>query len=94
MIFQLFIMEKMGTFPNETIHIMPRCVVHLHGHQNKMVPLMKPYIFVDLNNGVKFHSCTYWSTNDTRSHHLPHQVNNHHINNENMVLSNHVKINS
>jgi len=27
-----FIMEKMGTFPNETIHIMPGYIVHLHDH--------------------------------------------------------------
>jgi len=55
---QLFIVEKMGTLPNETIHITPRCIVHLHGHWNEMVPLMKPFIFLDFNNGTKFHSCT------------------------------------
>jgi hypothetical protein len=48
-------MEKMGTLPNETIHITLGCIVHLHGHQNKIVPLMKPFILVDLNDGIKFH---------------------------------------
>jgi hypothetical protein len=32
--------------------------VHLHGHWNKVVPFMKPSIFADLSNNVKFHSCT------------------------------------
>jgi hypothetical protein len=57
MTFQSSIVEKMSTLPIETIHIMPECVVHLHGHQNKVVPLMKPSILVDLNNSTKFHSC-------------------------------------
>jgi len=55
MTFRSSIVEKMNTFPNKIIHIMPRCVVHLHGHWNKIVPLMKPSVLVDLNNGVKFH---------------------------------------
>jgi hypothetical protein len=50
-------MEKTGTFPDETIHITPRCVVHLHGHQNKIVLFMKPFILVDFSNGDKF--CNY-----------------------------------
>jgi hypothetical protein len=45
--------------PNETIHITPRCTMHFHGHQNKMVPLMKPFILVDFNNGIEFHNYTY-----------------------------------
>jgi hypothetical protein len=89
---RLSIMEKTSTFPNETIHITHRCIVHLHGHQNKVVPLMKPFIFMDINNGVKFRSYTYWSINDIRGHHLPHWVSNHHISNEDLVLMNHVKI--
>ncbi len=55
---QLFTVEKIGTFPNETIHITPRFVVHFPGHQNKVVPLMKPYVLVDRSNGAKFHKCT------------------------------------
>jgi hypothetical protein len=94
MISQSYIVEKIGTLPNETIHLMPRCAMHLHCHQNKMVPLMKPYILVDFSNGTKFHSCTCWSTNDTRSHHLLCQVNNHHICNKDLVLLDHVKISS
>ncbi len=86
-------MEKMGTF-DEMIHITLRCVVHIHGHWNKMVPFMKPFILANLNNDAKFCKCTYWSINDTRSHSLPCQVNNHYINNENLVLSGHVEINS
>jgi hypothetical protein len=39
-------MKKTNTLLDETIHITPECNVHLHGHQNKMVPLMKPSIFV------------------------------------------------
>ncbi len=53
----LSIMEKMHTFPNETIHNTPRWIVYLHGHRNKNVPLLKPSIFVDLNNDIKFCSC-------------------------------------
>jgi hypothetical protein len=52
------IMEKMSTFPNEMIHIAFGCAMHLHGHRNKVVPLMKPSILADLNNGVKFCSWT------------------------------------
>jgi hypothetical protein len=47
-------MEKMGTFHDETIHIMLRCIVHLHGHWNKMVPLMKPSILVNLAMTLNF----------------------------------------
>jgi hypothetical protein len=32
--------------------------------------------------------------NDTRSHYFPCWVNNHHINNEDLVLLGHVEINS
>jgi len=51
MTFQSSIMEKKNTFPDET----PRCVVIFHGHQNKVVPLMKLSIVVNLSNGAKFH---------------------------------------
>jgi hypothetical protein len=85
-------MEKMNTFFDETIHITPRCVVHLHGHRNKVASLMKPSIFMDFNNGVKFHNYTGWSTNDTHNHHLPHRITNHHINNKDLVLMNHVEL--
>ncbi len=61
---QSSIVEKMGTLPDETIHIMLEGVVHLQGHGNKMVPLMKPFILEDLNNGIKFCNCTYWLNND------------------------------
>jgi len=54
---------------------------------------MKPFILADLNNGTKFHNCNCWSTNDTRSH-LSHWVSNHHIGNEDLVLSGHVKVSS
>jgi hypothetical protein len=41
-----FIMEKMNTLLDETIHIMPKCVVHLHGHQNKSgAPLEALYTY-------------------------------------------------
>jgi hypothetical protein len=40
----------MGTIFNEIIHIMLRCVVHFHDHQKKMMLLMKPFIFMNLNN--------------------------------------------
>jgi hypothetical protein len=47
MTFRTFILEKTGALPNEMIHISLRCVVHLHDHQNKMVPLMKPlYLWI------------------------------------------------
>ncbi len=86
------IVEKTHTLLDEMIHITLKCVMHLHGHWNKVVPLMKPFILADLSNGVKFHNYTCRSTNDTQSHHLPHQINNHHINNKDLVLSGHVKI--
>jgi uncharacterized Zn-finger protein len=55
---------------------------------------MKSFTLVDFNNGTKFCNCTYLSINDTQSHHLSRQVNNHHIGNENMVLLGDVKIGS
>jgi hypothetical protein len=85
-------MEKMNTLPHETIHIMPRCVMHLYGHQKKVVPLLKPSIFMDLSNGIKFRNCTYWLTNDTWNHYLPYWVSNHHIGNEKLVLLDHAEI--
>jgi len=92
MTFWLSIMEKMDAFPNEKIHITPECIMHFHGHQNKVVPFMKPSIFTNLNNGTRFCNYTYWSTNDTWNHHLSYWVNNHHIGNENLVVLGHVKI--
>jgi hypothetical protein len=94
MTFWLSIVEKMSTFLDETIHIMPRCVVHFHGHQNKMVPFMKPSIYRDFNNGIKFRSYTRWSINDIQKYCLSHWVNNHHISNEDLVFSGHVEIDS
>ncbi len=55
---QSYIMEKMGTLPDEMIHIMPEDAMHLQGHQNKVVPFMKLSIFVDFSNGIKFCNCT------------------------------------
>ncbi len=55
---------KMSTLFDEIIHITFGCVMHLHGHQNKMVPFMKPFIFTYFSNGVKFPNCTYWLSND------------------------------
>ncbi len=89
----LFIMEKMGTFLNETIHITLEGVVYFKDHQNKVVPLMKPSIFVNFN-GIKFHSCISWLTDDTQSHCFSHRVNNDHIDNKNLVFMNHVEIDS
>ncbi len=51
--------KKTSTLLDEMIHIMFKCAMHLHGRWNKMVPFMKPSIFVDLSNGTKFRSCTY-----------------------------------
>ncbi len=56
---QSSIMEKKGIIPNETIYITPKCIVHLHGHRNKMAPLMKPFILTNLSNGIKFRHYTY-----------------------------------
>jgi hypothetical protein len=53
----LSIVEKMGTFFDETIYIMSQDVVHLQGYQNKIVPLMKPFYIC-----TKFHN--YHSIND------------------------------
>ncbi len=73
---------------------MPKCVVHLHDHQNKEVPFMKPSIFADFSNGAKFHYYTYWSTNDTHNYYLSCQDSDDHIGNKYMVLMNHVEIDS
>ncbi len=56
--------EKMGTLLDKIIHNVPECAAHLHGHQNKVVPFIKPSILADFSNGTKFHNCTCWSTND------------------------------
>jgi hypothetical protein len=88
------IVDKMGMLPDKTIHIMPECIVHLHGHRNKVMPFMKPFIFANFSNGAKFRNCTCWSTNDIRSHYFPRWISNHHIGNEDLVLLGHVKINS
>jgi hypothetical protein len=50
---------KKQTFFDEMIHIMHGCIMHLHGHRNKVVPLVKPFILSNINNGAKFHNCTY-----------------------------------
>ncbi len=92
MTFQLFIVEKMGTLFDETIHITLGCAMHLHCHQNKVVPFMKPTILVDFSNGIKFHSYTCWLTDDIQNHYLLHWINNYHIGNKNLVFSGHVKI--
>jgi len=83
---RLSIVKKTSTLPNEMIHIMFKCVVHLHGHWKKMVPFTKPFIFTNLSNDNKFHSYTWWSINDIQEHHFSHQVNNHHISNEDLVF--------
>jgi hypothetical protein len=44
----------MGTFPNEMIHVMLGCVMHLHGHCNKLVPLVKPSILANFSNALNF----------------------------------------
>jgi len=91
---QSSIMEKTSTFPDEKIHIMPKDVVHFHGHQNKMVPHMKPFILVDLSNEAKFHNCICWLTNYTQCHHLSRWVSYYHIGNKYLVLLDHVEIGS
>ncbi len=50
----LSIMEKMDTFPDETLHIMLECAMYFHGHQNKVVPLIKPSMLVDISNDTNF----------------------------------------
>jgi hypothetical protein len=52
-------MKKTNTLFNETIYIMFKCVIHLHGHRNKVMPVMKPSIlativFYTIAN-LKFH---------------------------------------
>jgi hypothetical protein len=41
---------------------------------------------MNLNNNIKFHKCTCWSTNDIRNHDLLYWVNNCHIDNKNLIL--------
>jgi hypothetical protein len=59
-IFWSSIVKKTSTIPNEMIHIMLGCALHLHDHWNKVMPLLKPSIFANLNNGAKFRSYTCW----------------------------------
>ncbi len=66
------IVKKTSTLLDDTIHISFGCIVHLHGHWNKVMPLMNPFILANLSNDTKFYNCTYWLTNDTRSHCLSH----------------------
>jgi hypothetical protein len=94
MISQFSIVKNTSTFPNKMFHITFECVVHLHGHWSKVEPLIKSSILANFNNGVKFHSYTYWLINDIQSHRLLHWVSNHHINNKDLVLLGHVKIGS
>jgi hypothetical protein len=56
MAFRSSIVEKTSTLHDETVHIMFGCIMHLHGNQNKMVAFMKPFIFADINNGIKFYN--------------------------------------
>jgi len=66
----LSIVEKTSTLINETIYIMPKCVMHLQGHWNKMVPFMNPSIFADFNNDIKFCNSTSSSINDTHNYYF------------------------
>jgi len=91
---QSFIVKKANTFPNETIHIMHGCIVHLCGHRNKMVPFIKPSIFADFSNGFKFCICICWLINGTCMYNLPWRVSNHHIDNKGLVFTSHVEISS
>jgi len=50
----LFIMEKTNTFLDDMIHITFKNVVHLHGHWNKVVPIMEPSIFANLAMALSF----------------------------------------
>jgi hypothetical protein len=61
---KLSIVEKTSTLLEEMIHIISWCTLHLHGHQNKMVPLMKLFLLADLSNGAKFRNCTCCLIND------------------------------
>jgi hypothetical protein len=69
-------------------------VVHFQGHQNKMVLFMKPFILVNLSNGVKFNNYTCWSTKNIHNHGFSCQVNKHHIGNKYLVFTSHVDIGS
>jgi hypothetical protein len=59
MTFYSSIVKNMSTLLDETIHIMPKCTVHFHGHRNKMVPRMELSILADFCNGAKFCNYTY-----------------------------------
>jgi hypothetical protein len=83
---------KTITLPDKTIHIMLGCVMHLHGHQNKVVPFMKPFILVNPSNGTNFCNCTYSSTNNIHNHRLSCQFNNDHIDKKDLVFMSHVNI--
>jgi hypothetical protein len=56
---QSSIVEKTSTLFDETIHITPRCVMHLMTTIGiKMVACMKPFILVDISNGAKSRNYT------------------------------------
>ncbi len=66
-------MKKTSTFLDETIHIMLGCVMHLHDHWNKVMPVLKLSILANFTNNAKFRSYTYLLvTNNTQSHYLLH----------------------
>jgi hypothetical protein len=46
--------EKNEHTPYETIHIMLKCLMHLHNHWNKSMSFMKPSILTNLNNDINF----------------------------------------
>jgi hypothetical protein len=45
-------MKKMSTFLDETMYIMLKCIMHLHGHWNKAVSLVKLFILADFSNAL------------------------------------------
>jgi hypothetical protein len=55
---------------------------------------MKPSMFANFNNGIKFHNYTYQLINNIWSHRFLRQVGYHHIGNENLILSDDVEISS
>jgi hypothetical protein len=50
---QLSLVKKTSMFLDKMIHITHKCAIHLHGHLNKMVPLIKHFILMDLSNDAK-----------------------------------------
>jgi hypothetical protein len=92
---QSSILEMMGTLFAETIHIMSRCAMHLHGHQNKVVPFIKPFVYLQILVMVLSFiiTSTGWlMTLEAIVFYIGLVLSNPNIDNEDLIFLSHIKI--